>query len=67
MLGEKDRLEKFLVLRSEIHGSEEFLVVGIDVAKEKHHAFYGTATGEVLRKRFVQTEGTLLGSIWACP
>jgi transposase len=25
--------------------------VGIDVAKDKHHAFFGTATGETLLKR----------------
>ena len=27
--------------------------MGIDVAKEKHHAFFGTATGKTLLKRLV--------------
>lgn len=53
MRDEPDRLRLFRILRSEIRGSSEYLVVGIDVAKEKHHAFYGTANGKVLRKRFV--------------
>jgi transposase len=29
------------------------LLVGIDVAKDKHHAFFGTATGKTLFKRLV--------------
>jgi len=53
MRDEADRLKLFRALRSEIRGSSEYLVVGIDVAKDKHHAFYGTANGKVLRKRFV--------------
>jgi len=53
MNDERDRLKLFRALRTEIRGSSEYLIVGIDVAKEKHHAFYGTANGKVLRKRFV--------------
>jgi transposase len=37
------RLEEFLQFKKEIQGSTEYLVVGIDVAKDKHHAFFGTA------------------------
>jgi transposase len=47
------RLEGFRQLRGEIRGSQEFLVVGIDVAKEKHHAFLGTANGKSLLRRLV--------------
>jgi len=47
------RLEEFRQLRREIRGSEEYLLVGIDVAKDKHHAFFGTATGKTLFKRLV--------------
>jgi transposase len=47
------RLESFRQLRKEIRGSNEHLIVGIDVAKEKHNAFFGTATGKVLLKRLV--------------
>lgn len=50
---ELTRLEEFRQLRAEIRGSEEYLIVGIDVAKERHHAFFGTATGKTLHKRLV--------------
>jgi transposase len=53
MSREEERLKLFRALRSGIRGSSEYLVVGVDVAKEKHHAFYGTANGKTLRKRFV--------------
>lgn len=53
MKDEPDRLKMFRDLRAEIRGSSQHLVVGIDVAKDKHHAFYGTANGKTLRKRFV--------------
>jgi len=36
------RLEQFLQLKKEIRGSEKHLIVGIDTAKEKHNAFFGT-------------------------
>ncbi len=44
------RLEQFHQLKNEIRGSEEYLVVGLDIAKEKHNAFFGTATGRTLHK-----------------
>ena len=47
------RLEDFRQLKKEIRGSERHLIVGIDVAKENHTAFFGTATGKVLMKRLV--------------
>ena len=34
------RIEEFRQFKKEIRGSREYLVVGIDVAKEKHHAFF---------------------------
>lgn len=34
----------------EIRGSDKYLIVGIDVAKERHNAFFGTATGRTLHK-----------------
>ena len=54
------RLEQFRQLKKEIRGSERHLIVGIDVAKDKHHAFFGTATGKTLLKRLV-FENTLEG------
>lgn len=47
------RLEEFRQVRKEIRGSHDYLIVGIDVAKNKHHAFFGTATGKTLFKRLV--------------
>jgi transposase len=51
--GESIRLEQFRQLKKEIRGSNEYLIVGIDVAKDKHNAFFGTATGKTLFKRLV--------------
>ena len=39
------RLEEFRQFKKEIRGSAEYLIVGMDVAKDKHHAFFGMATG----------------------
>lgn len=47
---ERIRLEAFRQLKKEIRGSEGHLIVGIDVAKDKHRAFFGTATGKTLVK-----------------
>ena len=47
------RVELFRQLKVEIRGSKEHLIVGIDVAKDKHNAFFGTATGKTLLKRLV--------------
>ena len=47
------RLDEFRQLKKEIRGSERHMIVGIDIAKDKHHAFFGTATGKTLLKRLV--------------
>jgi transposase len=49
----RNRLEEFRQLRQEIRQSEEHLIVGIDIAKDRHHAFFGTATGKTLLRRLV--------------
>ena len=54
------RLKQFRQLRKEIRGSKDYLIVGIDVAKDRHHAFFGTATGKTLLKRLV-FENTIEG------
>ncbi len=48
-----NRLEEFRQLKKEIRRSEEYLIVGIDIAKDRHHAFFGTAAGKALLKRLV--------------
>ena len=50
---DRSRLEEFRQFRKEVRGSAEYLLVGIDVAKDKHHAFFGTATGKTLFRRLV--------------
>ena len=50
---ESIRIKEFRQLKKEIRSSNEYLIVGIDVAKNKHHAFFGTATGKTLFKRLV--------------
>jgi transposase len=54
-MNEKDctKLKGFRQLQKEIRGSKEHLIVGIDVAKERHNAFFGTATGKTLFRRLV--------------
>ncbi len=61
MNGEEDiRLKEFRQLKKEIRGSRKYLIVGIDVAKENHHAFFGTATGKTLLRRLI-FENTIKG------
>lgn len=48
-----DSLALFRQMKSSIRGSDKYLLVGIDVAKNKHHAFFGTPNGKTLRKNLV--------------
>ena len=57
---DRNRLDEFRQLKKEIRGSEKHLLVGIDIAKEKHNAFFGTATGKTLLKRLV-FENSIVG------
>jgi transposase len=50
---EHSRLEDFRQLRKEIRGSKDHLIVGIDVAKHKHHAFLGTTSGKTVLRRII--------------
>jgi transposase len=54
-LGDVSRFEQFCQFRSHIRGSKEHLIVGIDIAKDKHHAFFGTAYGKTLWRRLIFT------------
>jgi transposase len=47
------RRKQFCQIVSEIRKSNEYVIVGIDVAKEKHHAFMGTATGKSLLRKLI--------------
>jgi transposase len=48
-----DSLALFRKMKASVRGSEKYLLVGIDVAKNKHHAFFGTPNGRTLRKNMV--------------
>ena len=50
---EVSRYQQFCQLKRDVRSSSEHLIVGIDVAKEKNHAFFGTATGRTLLKRLI--------------
>lgn len=47
------RYAEFCQFRKEIRGSREYVIVGIDIAKDRHHAFFGTPTGRTLLKRLL--------------
>jgi transposase len=53
-----DRLEQFKQIKNSVRGSEKVLLVGIDVAKNNHHAFFGTPNGRTLRKNLVFDNST---------
>lgn len=53
MIETNDRLDLFNGIRNSIRGSEKHLLVGLDVAKNTHHAFFGTPNGRTLRKNLV--------------
>jgi len=47
------RRRQYCQIVKEISGSDQYLVVGIDVGKDKHHAFMGTATGKSLFRKLI--------------
>ena len=47
------RLTEFRQLKKSIRSSKAYLIIGIDVAKDRHHAFFGTATGKSLLRRLI--------------
>lgn len=48
---EERRLEDFRRLRKEIRGSQDSVVVGIDISKDMHNALMRTVGGKILYKR----------------
>jgi len=45
------RLHEFRQLKDHIRGSKDYLVVGVDIAKDRHNAFFGIPTGRSLLRR----------------
>ena len=50
---EVTRYQQFRQFRSEVKKSIDYLVIGIDVAKDKHYAFFGSARGETFLRRLI--------------
>ena len=50
---ELNRVAAYRQLKKEIRGSKDHLIVGIDIAKSRHVAFLGTATGKSLLRRLI--------------
>ncbi len=64
------RLGEFRQFKKEIRGSGDYLIVGIDVAKDQHKSFFGTATGKTLLRRLVFDNNLwgfekMLDQVWA--
>jgi len=53
MLSETERLNAYRQMQLSIRNSEHYLIVGIDIAKHKHIAFFGTASGKTICKQLV--------------
>lgn len=47
------RYAQFCQFKEDVRGSRDYLIVGIDVAKDRHHAFFGMTTGQTLLRRLV--------------
>jgi transposase len=47
------RRKQYCQIVKEIIGSDQYLVVGIDVGKDNHHAFMGMATGKSLFRKLI--------------
>src|SRR5512137_2849934 len=54
----KARLDLFRQMKLSVRGSDKVLLVGVDVAKNNHHAFFGTPNGRTLRKNMVFDNST---------
>jgi transposase len=50
---ECSRIEQFRQIKKKIRGGNDYLIVGIDIAKSKHHAFLGTPNGRTVLKGLI--------------
>lgn len=53
MLDDVTRYDHFCQFRTTIRSSKCHLIVGLDVGKDKHHAFFGTSYGKTLWRRLI--------------
>lgn len=52
-MNDVNRYEHFCQFCSSIRSSDSYMIVGIDIAKDKHRAFFGTPRGKTLWKRLI--------------
>ena len=48
-----NRVDDFRQFKREMRSSKEYLIVGLDIAKRKHHGFFGDASGRTLLKGLI--------------
>ena len=53
MTDDVSRYNQFCQFRSAIRTATDTLIVGIDIAKDRHHAFFGTPMGTTLWRRLI--------------
>jgi len=53
MTDDVSRNNEFCQFRSTIRSATDTLIVGIDIAKDRHHAFFGTSMGTTLWRRLI--------------
>ncbi len=47
------RIDRLRQTKTSIRGSDKHLVIGIDIAKHKHYAFFGDANGKSFLRKFI--------------
>lgn len=47
------RIDRLRQTKIAIRGSDKYLIVGIDIAKDKHYAFFGDANGKSFLRKFI--------------
>ena len=50
---ENNKVNEFRQFKQRIRGSSEELVVGLDIGKRKHHAFFGNGNGQTVLKGLI--------------
>lgn len=47
------RIDRLRQIKTSIRGSDHYLIVGIDIAKDKHYAFFSNANGKSFLRTFI--------------
>ena len=47
------RIDRLRQIKTLIRGSDKYLIVGVDIAKNKHYAFFGSANGKSYLRKFI--------------